>query len=94
MNACLMLTMPLLTTCAPRSTQAEVEAALSDANYCEVADDCVGVGAVCPFGCNLLVNEAEKEAVLALLSEYEPECFYKCEPALGLDCEAGRCVAE
>lgn len=84
----------LLTACLP--TERRVDAAIDEANFCEVAEDCVDVGSVCPFGCNILVNESEVDDITALLDRFERGrpgmCVYDCAMMLSVSCEENRCV--
>jgi len=74
-------------------TTQEVADALDDANYCAVAADCADLGSWCPFGCPVLVNEAEEDSILALLNAYDSDCVSSCPSYGAIDCQAGQCVA-
>lgn len=83
----------LLAACsAAMSTEERMQEVIDDANYCETATDCVDVGAICPFGCNILVNSADADDVSAVLSSYQSDCVYSCLAIGGLDCVNNECV--
>ena len=81
--------------CGPSedTVREEIEAA----RYCDVESDCENIGGQCPFGCFIVVNQAESERILDLLEDYEnwhtEECMYDCMILVGIACEAGQCVA-
>jgi hypothetical protein len=80
--------------CGPSSDT--VQAAIDEANYCETEADCTDIGAICPFGCNILVNESEAEEIEGLIKKFldnqKSFCNYTC-PAMGdVVCEGGSCV--
>lgn len=81
-----------LLACGPR--EARIEAKLDDMNYCEEAADCVDVGGECPFGCYILVNQAEEAKADALLGRHVETCMYDCVAPTEILCEAGRCTME
>lgn len=89
----MLLLLSLFLGCA---TEARVEAAIEEASYCTDADDCVDVGSYCPFGCYIVVNEAEADHILDLIERYERQhfgsmCMYDCAMAGDITCEEGRC---
>jgi hypothetical protein len=88
----MILLLSWLLACGAR--EARVEAKLDDMNYCEEAADCVDVGGECPFGCYVLVNEAEASAARALLDRHVGTCVYDCAAPTEILCEAGRCTME
>ena len=74
-------------------SESAVAEAIKAANYCEVAEDCEFIGAVCPLGCSIYVNTAEAEEVLDLLDRFDGGCLYKCDPTNGVACDDGVCQA-
>ncbi|MGM5488633.1 MAG: hypothetical protein ACQESG_06810 [Nanobdellota archaeon] len=61
------------------TTDDQVREEIETANYCETTDECVNLGSHCPFGCYVLVNEAESDRIQGLLDSYSgPECVYGC----------------
>jgi len=77
-------------------TEADVNAAIQTANYCEEDEDCTNIGSTCPFGCYIAVNSAEAESVQALIDEWletNSECDYDCPAMTGLTCgDEGTCI--
>jgi hypothetical protein len=70
-----------------------LEQRIEDANYCEVAEDCVDVGSHCPFGCNILVNVEEADGIDRALERRRETCLYECAaPAGEIVCAQGECV--
>ena len=89
----LLVTLLLVSACA---TEASISAALEHANTCEVPEDCVNLGSVCPFGCNLVVNADEADKLRQRLNTYldhAESCMQTCEQATAVDCVAFRCEA-
>ncbi|MCC6527204.1 MAG: hypothetical protein IT373_31435 [Polyangiaceae bacterium] len=83
-----------LAACGP--TEQHVKDELAAANYCAAASECVNVGSQCPFGCYLLVNVAEADAMRELLEDYRnapssSECMYDCVAMTTIECVAGKC---
>ena len=93
-----------LVSCGARSEdeiQGEFDDFVEKNNECSAAADCVIVGADCPLGCWVAVNESRVSAVQSkareLIDEYESEgraCDYNCVQAANPTCEAGHCRAE
>ena len=68
---------------------------IDDANYCTTADECVDIGSKCPFGCYILVNEAEADRVQRRLERFPTTCAYDCVVPGPITCTAeGRCEME
>jgi len=82
----------LLAACTTDS----VENAIEDANYCETVDECVDIGSYCPFGCTILVNEAEADRIERKIEAWDAvhpgQCMYDCVAISGYDCAEGKCV--
>ena len=84
----------LLLACPSETT---VNAAIADAQACTATEECVDIGTQCPFGCNILVNEAEADHVKSLLDQYAKAhggmaCMYDCIAPGPISCEAGQCT--
>lgn len=93
--AAVVLGSTFLSACGP--SEEEIRDEIEAANYCSRAEDCVDVGGVCPFGCQIPVNEAEADHIRDLLEEWEeaPDgeaCMYSCAEPEPIDCVAGECV--
>lgn len=86
----MILLFTLLLACGLREDR--IESKLDEMNYCEEAADCVDIGGECPFGCYILVNEAEESAANALLARHVETCMYDCMAPTEVLCEAGRCT--
>ena len=87
----LSLGLLLATACL---TEAKVEAAIDDANYCDAPEDCVIAGSTCPFGCAIAVNADEVEEIGALLDDWSrrpDQCAFDCLAVSSVDCVAQRC---
>lgn len=69
-----------------------MERSIDEANYCATADECVDVGSVCPFGCNILVNEAEADRIDRRLGRWPERCAYDCMAMTAVECVEGQCV--
>jgi hypothetical protein len=83
--------------CDPAPTADEVQADIEAANYCAAAGECVNLGSHCPFGCYVLVNQAEVSDITDRIAEYDEsnegtQCTYSCVAVDGFDCTDGRCV--
>ena len=78
-------------------SETDVREEIEQANYCQEADDCVNLGSHCPFGCYVLVNEAEAVRIMGLIQDYYDQhgeqCMYDCMAISGIDCQAERCEA-
>jgi len=88
----LILFAALLAGCglSPEAIQSEIDRA----NYCTTVADCGDAGSHCPFGCNILVNEAEVPRIRQLVeSESKSSCVYDCAQLVSMACESRRCVA-
>ena len=70
----------------------EVKKSVEDANYCAVKSDCVVVGAVCPIGCNIVVNQSKAASIKELLAGFESQCEYKCWHSREVECLNSKCV--
>ncbi len=69
-----------------------VKFAISQAQYCEIKDDCVEVNSRCPFGCSVFVNKAERQNIQDLMDSYlGPYCVYDCVEIKGYDCVSKKC---
>lgn len=81
----------------PAPTEDEVLAEIEAANHCEAAGDCVDLGSQCPFGCWILVNAEEADAVQAAIDAWydagNQPCDYSCAPRGEIQCDGGRCEA-
>lgn len=75
-----------------QSFEGGIAAAIETANYCETAADCSNVGSVCPFGCDVFVNEAEAGEIKTLLAGYQSTCQYFCVEITGVACTENKCV--
>lgn len=84
----------LFSACAPSAET--VETAIDEANYCDTEEDCVDLGAICPFDCYILVNESEAEEVQSLIDDFLKHqtsiCFYSCISLGNIVCEEGSCA--
>ena len=79
----------LLTAC---NVQYNVELQLDEANYCEVANDCISIGQKCPFGCNILVNKEEADIMQRKLNALpDTRCTYDCIKISEIVCEENKC---
>lgn len=83
-----------LSACKP--SEAALSARIDAANTCQAPADCVDVGSVCPFGCNILVNADEADDIRRALASYIEDgretCPLDCEPVVSIACEEFRCV--
>ncbi len=86
----LVLGFLLLTACA-QSEEAQIKEQIAEANYCETADDCVDVGAKCPFDCYIFVNKSEAERIKSMVDGYQSTCEYSCIAMTGVECVAKKC---
>ena len=86
----MILLFSLLFACGAREDR--IQSKLDDMNYCEEAADCVDIGGECPFGCYILVNQAEESAAEALLAGHVGTCVYDCMAPTEILCEAGQCT--
>ena len=71
-----------------------IQSKLDEMNYCDEAADCVDIGGECPFGCYILVNQAEESDAKALLARHVGTCVYDCVAPTEILCEAGQCTME
>lgn len=78
-------------------TSSEIEAAISEANYCEVAEDC---GYVDSCWCGAVANVAELASLQALVSEWKQDpvnsencATSDCIGYSEIVCEQGACIA-
>lgn len=86
---------PLLLTLSCAPTEAQINAAIEQANHCELPEDCVDAGSVCPFGCDIYVHTDEVDRIRQLLDswlESAETCTYRCQPSAGVVCDDFRCV--
>jgi hypothetical protein len=90
----------LLALCAPGCAPSEqdVSEEIEAANYCSAASECRDLGSHCPFGCAVLVNEAESSRILELITDFNEsnegqQCMYSCIAYDALECQGGQCVA-
>jgi hypothetical protein len=83
-----------LAACKP--SEAALSARIDAANTCQEPADCVDVGSVCPFGCNILVNTEEADDIRRALANYIEDgrqtCPLDCDPVVSIDCDEFRCV--
>ena len=86
-----ILVLPLLTACA--GEEARIRSAINDANYCETKDDCVFIGAKCPFDCYIYVNTAEADRIKEMVDGYASTCQYSCVQSFGVECRNKVCKA-
>jgi hypothetical protein len=88
--------LPMLFFAACTPSVDDVREAIGEANHCETVDDCVDLGAQCPFGCSVLVNASEADAIGALIEDYlsgqSTTCSYGCPSNRSLLCEEGVCT--
>lgn len=84
----------LLGACKP--SEVGLARRLEAANTCEVPEDCVDLGSVCPFGCNLLVNVDKADDLRKALASFTEDglqtCTLDCETPTSLDCDRFECV--
>ena len=64
---------------------------IDTANYCNTEEDCALAGSICPFGCKIYVNNAEKDRIRELMISFEPICKYECPVCEGLECKNNKC---
>jgi len=64
---------------------------ITKANNCQTKDDCVQAHSTCPFGCNVYVNEKEKDRIDNLIASYESDCRYKCAICEKVECVDNKC---
>lgn len=87
----------LLSACASADTSRDpvseegIKAEIVKANYCETADDCVDVGAKCPFDCYILTNKAEALRIKKLVDAFPSQCEYSCIAIKGIECAENVC---
>jgi hypothetical protein len=73
---------------SPQFVIGEIDAA----NYCDAREKCVNLGAKCPFGCNIYVNEKEADRIESMLRSYPEDCIYDCQLCPGVECVNNKCV--
>ena len=76
-------------------TEAAISTRIAASDDCQTVDDCVNLGNICPFGCNLLVNADRADALredIARYLESAESCSLECEPVAAMACEAFHCV--
>jgi hypothetical protein len=78
-------------------TSSEIEEEISEANYCDVAEDC---GFVDSCWCGAVANVTELEALQILIAEWKQDpvnadncATTDCAPFSDISCEEGICVA-
>lgn len=85
-----LLAVFLLTGCM--SAEAQIKQEIADANYCDVAADCVDAGGKCPFDCYIFVNKNEVERIKTMVEGYESKCMYSCLMMKGVECVDHKCT--
>ncbi|MBN1941478.1 MAG: hypothetical protein JW772_04830 [Candidatus Diapherotrites archaeon] len=81
-------------------SDSSVKQRLAVTNYCDSAEDCVNIGSYCPFGCHILVNKKEADALLNLIDLYYssessgPVCIYECTAPGKISCKNRKCIME
>jgi hypothetical protein len=76
-------------------TEARIDAMLVAANTCQTVDDCVSIGNVCPFGCNLYVHADDADRIRQVLADYQDRaesCSQECQPSTRVECEDFVCT--
>lgn len=85
----------LLTACnttgADPISKQGIKQELVKANYCEIASDCTDVGAKCPFGCYLYVNNVEAPRLKKMVEGFSSTCQYSCIAIKGVECVRNTC---
>ena len=85
---------------AQKTSENTIIEELKIANYCETDNDCVNIKPMCPFGCQVVVNKAERERVEDLMSEHFekhvecPSCIYECIAIKAIRCKNRKCLAD
>ncbi|HSU73024.1 MAG TPA: hypothetical protein VLJ21_04200 [Candidatus Binatia bacterium] len=74
-------------------SERDIRIKIAAASVCTRDSDCVDVGAVCPFGCNIVVNKADADRIKALVYAYPSGCTYSCARVDRLQCISGTCRA-
>jgi hypothetical protein len=70
-----------------------IQGEIDKANYCDVNEDCISLGAKCPFGCEIYVNEKEVAKIEEILRSYPDDCIYDCYLCQGIiECVNNKCV--
>lgn len=76
-----------------------IKAEIEKANYCNFKEDCVNIGSVCPFGCDILVNKNEAKRISGLIGAFQDctfgvckFCDYMCIQFKGIDCIDKKCM--
>ena len=76
-------------------SEAEVREEIRRANFCTTAADCGSAGTVCPYGCDILVNKSQVDAIAARLSATSKStCVYDCAQLKSIACENQICVGK
>lgn len=76
-------------------SEAEVREEIRRANYCTTAADCGNAGSVCPYGCDILVNKSQVDAIAARLRATSNDtCLYDCAQLKSIACESQVCVGK
>ena len=66
---------------------------LEKTNYCEVKEDCIRVGNICPFGCHLYANRNEADRIKILVTSFPLKCIYDCLSCPEVECVGHKCEA-
>lgn len=55
---------------------------IDEANYCNNDNECVNIGAICPFGCSIYVNHNEVDNIKQIINKFRKikknNCEYMC----------------
>jgi hypothetical protein len=93
-SICVGILVCVLGACGPNAEA--VREAIENANHCMVAEDCVNVGSICPFGCDIVVHESEADAIESLINDYldhqRSQCNYGCPATGSIVCEQQVCA--
>lgn len=63
---------------------------ISKANFCTEDADCVNIGPICPYGCEILVNRIYEKELCKILTKAS-RCYYMCTQVGVVKCEASKC---
>jgi hypothetical protein len=88
----------LLLLAAGCTSEDDVSEAIDAAAACSAETVCVSIGSYCPWGCNIVVDRDEAEAVWDAISAYWESHAYEacdqiCGPIAAISCDGGRCTA-
>ncbi len=89
-----ILVLALYFIISPKLSENYIKGEIEEANYCDVAEDCVNAGMKCPFGCYNYVNVNEVERIKDLIGSFPSNCEYMCGYCSNVRCIDNKCVPD